>query len=94
MEEEKKERRGGYRENAGRKPAPAILRELPAGADPKDYLTQMMQDASIDVKLRLEAAKALMPYVYKKLGEGGKKEEKDLLAKQADQGTAWEQLLN
>jgi phage terminase small subunit len=92
--EEKKENRGGYREGAGRKPSPVILRDIPPGADPKEYLTQLMQDNSIDIKLRLDAAKALLPYVYKKLGEGGKKEEKQLLAEQADQGTAWENLLN
>lgn len=92
--EDKKSTKGGYREGAGRKPNPVILRELPEGADPKDYLIQIMQDNSVDMKLRLDAAKALMPYVYKKLGEDGKKAEKEMIAKTAEAGTHWESLLN
>ncbi len=43
-------------------------------SDPKDFLMAMMNDPESDLKLRQEAAKALMPFMHKKLGEGGKKE--------------------
>ena len=35
-----------------------------------------MNDSGTDLKLRAEAAKALMPYKHHKLGEGGKKEQR------------------
>lgn len=40
-----------------------------------------MNDSGSDAKLRVDAAKALMPYKHQKLGEGGKKEQKDAAAK-------------
>jgi phage terminase small subunit len=40
-----------------------------------------MNDAGLEPKQRIEAAKALMPFMHKKLGEGGKKEEKAEAAK-------------
>jgi phage terminase small subunit len=43
-------------------------------SDPKDFLFSVMNDLSIDIKLRQDAAKALMPYLYPKLGESGKKD--------------------
>lgn len=43
-------------------------------SDPQDFLKALMNDAGEDMKLRSDAAKALMPYVHQRLGEGGKKE--------------------
>lgn len=52
-----------------------------------------MNDSGTDVKLRVDAAKALMPYLHRKIGEVGKKEELGQRAKTADAGTAWGGLL-
>lgn len=68
-------------------PAPADESPEPAGvalglealgltSDPKKVLVALMNDASEDPKLRLEAAKALMPFVHARKGEAGKKESK------------------
>lgn len=43
-------------------------------SDPKDFLMAVMNDLESDMKTRSEAAKALMPFMHQKLGEGGKKE--------------------
>lgn len=45
-------------------------------SDPKDFLKAVMNDGGEDVKLRVDAAKALMPYVHAKPGEKGKKAER------------------
>jgi len=50
-------------------------------ADPKNFLLAAMNDDALDTKQRIEAAKALMPFMHKRLGEGGKKEQKDAEAK-------------
>lgn len=42
-------------------------------SDPKEFLKSMMNDPSEDMKLRFEAAKALMPYTHERKGEEGKK---------------------
>ncbi|HYD58957.1 MAG TPA: terminase small subunit [Noviherbaspirillum sp.] len=44
-------------------------------SDPKAFLKAAMNDLLLEPKLRVEAAKALMPFEHKKLGEGGKKEQ-------------------
>ena len=43
--------------------------------DPKAFLLAAMNDVALDPKQRIDAAKALMPFVHQKLGEGGKKEQ-------------------
>lgn len=61
-------------------PAPYI----PASADdPMDFLRSVMSDLVADPKLRIDAAKALLPYVHGKIGEGGKKDQKVDAAKKA-----------
>ncbi len=50
------------------------LAALGLTSDPKDVLVAIMNDIEEDPKLRLEAAKSLMPYAHKKLGDQGKKE--------------------
>lgn len=57
---------------------PLDLSEL-AGTfkDPKAFLEAMMNDMGEDPKLRLDAAKTLMPYVHARKGELGKKEQAD-----------------
>ncbi len=44
--------------------------------DPRVFLLAAMNDIELAPKLRIDAAKALMPFEHKKLGEGGKKEQK------------------
>ncbi|MET1069983.1 MAG: terminase small subunit [Pseudomonas prosekii] len=43
-------------------------------SDPKDFLLAVMNDFGSDAKLRVDAAKALMPFVHTRKGESGKKE--------------------
>jgi phage terminase small subunit len=50
-------------------------------SDPKAYLLMAMNDPAMPPKERVNAAKALLPFMHKRLGEGGKKEEKDAAAK-------------
>lgn len=49
--------------------------------DPKDFLLAVMNYAGEDMKLRVDAAKVLMPYEHAKPGEKGKKEERNDRAK-------------
>lgn len=57
-----------------------------AYTDPKDYLLDDMNDPNLDRKDRRDAAKALMPFLHARKGEGGKKEEKENAAKKASAG--------
>lgn len=60
---------------------------IPAAADdPMDFLKGVMQDLVADPKLRIDAAKALLPYIHGKVAEGGKKEQKADAAKKAATG--------
>lgn len=43
-------------------------------SDPKDFLLAVMNDFESEAKLRVDAAKALMPFVHSRKGEGGKKD--------------------
>jgi phage terminase small subunit len=45
-------------------------------SDPKDFLAWVMNNPTADGKVRVSAAVALMPYTHKKVGEQGKKEER------------------
>jgi phage terminase small subunit len=77
---------GGARPGAGRKPAaPTPLSTAPANSaagseptasDPLKFLLDVMNDAAADGKLRVDAAKAALPFVHAKKGEAGKKEAK------------------
>lgn len=55
-------------------------------SDPKDFLRAMMNDAGEDPRLRLEAAKTLMPYEHGKVADKGKKESKQGAAREASAG--------
>lgn len=60
-------------------PDPAPKFDLDAAMqhkDPRVFLMAAMNDIELAPKLRIDAAKALMPFEHKKLGEGGKKEQK------------------
>ncbi len=63
------------------KPAGFDLDAMTNFTDPKAFLLAAMNDSRTEPKLRIDAAKALMPFVHKRLGEGGKKEQRDEAAK-------------
>lgn len=77
---------GGARPGAGRKPKEAPIIEVPEGEDPKQFLLAVMNDNGEDARLRIDAAKALMPYMHQKVGEVGKKEERAEAAKKVGGG--------
>lgn len=54
--------------------------------DPRAFLWAAVNDLEMEPKLRIDAAKALMPYEFAKKGEGGKKEQQAEAAKQAGSG--------
>lgn len=86
--------RGGHRPGAGRprkhpKPAPEVQKEsaqsLPlqvsATTQPLDYMLAVMRDANSDPEMRARMAVAAAPYVHPKMGEQGKKEQKNEAAR-------------
>ena len=60
--------------------------DIPPTADPVEFLTKVMNEPAADLRLRIDAAKAMLPFKHKKLGEGGKKDLKDDAAKAAGAG--------
>ncbi len=76
---------------AGQKAAPPpspddVAIEIPPTADPVEFLTNVMNEPAADLRLRIDAAKAMLPFKHKKLGEGGKKDEKNDAAKKTAGG--------
>ena len=79
---------------APEQPAPMEQQAAPAfsisaamlHSDPKHFLLAAMNDGELDDKLRIDAAKALMPFVHSKLGEGGKKDQRQDAAKKVAGG--------
>ena len=51
-------------------------------SDPTQFLTALMNDVEADIKLRADAAKALLSAQIRKAENGGKKEAKQEAAKQ------------
>lgn len=49
-------------------------------SDPKEFLLALMNNFGEEPKLRLDAAKALMPYAHERKGEGSKKGERESAA--------------
>lgn len=62
------------------------LSQALAHKDPRAFLLAAMNDTELEPKLRIDAAKALMPFEFAKKGEGGKKEQQAEAAKQAGAG--------
>lgn len=68
-------RSGGARPGAGRPPKkPEILALAATYDDPEKFLRAVMNDVATDAKIRVDAAKALMPYVHPKKGDAKKPE--------------------
>lgn len=55
-------------------------------SDPKQFLLVAMNDGAAPAKLRIEAAKALLPFMHERKGEGGKKDARADAAKAAAAG--------
>lgn len=55
-------------------------------SDPLEFLKAVANDPGQDMKLRVEAAKAWVPYVHGKIGEQGKKDAKKQAANKAATG--------
>jgi phage terminase small subunit len=75
---------GGARPGAGRKKKPPVLVPSPAapaspaaesidGADPVPFLAATMNNANLDLRFRLDAAKALLSARRVAVADGGKK---------------------
>lgn len=79
-------RSGGARSGAGRPKKEPQPVEIETINDPKLFLIALMNTPYADVRVRADAAKALLPYVHKKFGEEGKKEGRQNAAKQAGKG--------
>lgn len=62
-------------------PLPLDAIDIPATADPVEFLTKVMNEPAADLRLRIDAAKAMLPFKHQKLGEGGKKDQKNEEAK-------------
>jgi phage terminase small subunit len=52
------------------------LAALVTYTDPKAFLRAAMNEPKLDMKQRIDAAKALMPFEHQRVGEGGKKEQR------------------
>lgn len=90
--------RGGFRPGSGRpsKNAETVTakesREVIADGiasceDPAAFLADLMNNTDQDMRVRADAAKALLPYVHAKKGEAGKKAaKKDAAATVAGKG--------
>jgi phage terminase small subunit len=69
---------------ASRVPPPGFdLDAMTSFTDPKAFLIAAMNDGRTEPKLRVDAAKALMPFVHAKVGETGKKDAKGAAAEKA-----------
>lgn len=59
---------------------------IPYTDDPKVFLTAVMNCEAASASMRADAAKALLPFVHQKKGEGGKKDDAADRAKKAGLG--------
>ena len=77
---------GGARKGAGRPQRPLQLVDLQPSADPLSFLLAVMNEESIDTRLRVDAAKALLPFMHVRLAKAGLKEIKNQDARAAVTG--------
>lgn len=84
--------RGGRRPGAGRpkgsqkrqKPDPsqaAATLALAGVKDSKEFLEQVLAGDRVPTPIQMDAARSLLPFQHKKLGEAGKKEQRNEAAK-------------
>lgn len=60
---------------------PDNLVDIPSTTDPMEFLTNLMNEPTADIRIRADVAKAMLPFKHQKLGEGGKKDQKNENAK-------------
>lgn len=77
-------RKGGARPGAGRKPK--LLSFSSKVGDPKVFLTRVMRDPAASARIRVDAAKALLPFVHARKTDTGKKEAKQAEARKVAKG--------
>jgi len=82
-----KRQHGGARAGAGRPTnTPQLLPDMPKTDSPLEWLLALMGNADADVRLRVTAATAALPYMHARKGEAGVKSEAESAAKQASRG--------
>ena len=75
----------------------ALLPELSPDEDPLMFLINVMKSDTLEDRYRIDAAKAVLPYVRQKPTmpeKQGKKEQQEEEARQNHQGTGWGGLLD
>ncbi|MBU9154196.1 terminase small subunit [Burkholderia gladioli] len=86
LESESKESRQPKAVDARQPPPDFDPNSVTNFTDPKAFLIAAMNDGRTEPKLRVDAAKALLPFMHQKLGEGGKKDAQKDAAKKAGGG--------
>ena len=64
-------------------PPPVVNITVKEFEDPLEFLKAVMNNAAEDIDTRKDAAKAMLPYLHPKKGEGGKKDARHAAAKVA-----------
>ncbi|EPV8458615.1 TPA: terminase small subunit [Serratia marcescens] len=64
-------------------PPPLVNNTVKEFDDPLDFLKSIMNDVTEEIDVRKDAAKAMLPYLHPKKGEGGKKDARNAAAKVA-----------
>lgn len=86
--------RGGARPGAGRPrgtgKSKILMAACPEGTAPLDFLLSLMRDETVDVRIRLQAAKAALPFYAKRDGEA---EKFPPVSAEGDNVVSWSQLL-
>lgn len=79
---------GGARKGAGRKKKESSNSgiDIQKQDDPKKFLILVMNNSKLEMRLRVDAAKSLMPFTYVKKGEGGIKGSRLEAAQKAGSG--------
>lgn len=95
-------RSGGARLGAGRPRKTMVISaaasqpvqapEIKPGS-PAAFLLSVVRDEAAEPKLRVDAAKALLPYMHARIGEPSKAAQSDRAALEAGKGTDWGGLL-
>lgn len=77
---------GGVRKGAGAPKKPPVLLTVPDTSDPVQFMLSVMRDTTADARLRVDAARGLLPYLHSKAVEPGKKGAAADAAKKAGSG--------
>jgi phage terminase small subunit len=86
IQQESKSPPAGKPAGGSRAPVDFDIDAMTSFTDPKAFLIAAMNDGRTEPKLRVDAAKALMPFVHAKIGEAGKKDARSDAAKKAGAG--------